>query len=160
MSAWLAAAYALLALGLAWTLTGGVGWKRRAPYIVCAPALALALWLGRPDPAGWPSRAGVPSHAGLLWALVSEPDPTTANPGRIYLWVDTGKPAPRAYSLPYTRSLHEQVQRALDSLKRGHSVAVRRGSASKARKGSRQHPSAGKVRFLVNAPVALPPKTH
>jgi hypothetical protein len=162
MSAWLAAAYALLALGLAWTLTSGIGWRRRAPFIVCTPALALALWLGKPNPAGWPSTAGVPKQAGLLWASVTEPDPASADPGRIYLWLDTGHKAPRAYSLPYTRSLHQQVQRALNRLKGGQPVAMRRSTASRTKKGGKQHQraSGSRIHLVVNAPVLLPPKTH
>jgi hypothetical protein len=159
MSAWLAAAYALLALGLGWALAGGQGWRRRAPFIVCTPALAL--WLGRPDPAGWPSTAGVPSHAGLLWALVSEPDPASADPGRIYLWLDTGRRAPRAYSLPYSRSLHEQVQHALDTLQHGRPTVLRRARPASSRGHRAGRQAAGsRIHFVVAAPLRLPPKTH
>jgi len=163
VNAWLVAAYAVLALGLAWTLTGrGSGWMRRAPYIVAAPSLALALWLGQPNPAGWPSTAKVPSRAGLLWALVTEPDPANADPGRIYLWLDTGRHAPRAYSLPYSRSLHEQVQRALSTIKHGGPVELQRSAKSRRGPTDKQTNQApgNHIRFVVNARVQLPPKTH
>lgn len=161
MSAWLACAYAALALGLGWTLAGGGDWRRRAPYIVLAPVVALALWLGRPNPAGWPTAAAVPAHAALQWALVDEPDPAAADPGRIYLWLDVGSRAPRAYALPYSRSLHEQVQRALTRVAHGQSVALDRSHAN-ARRG-RQQGAAGRrsvIRFYPHPPVLLPPKTH
>jgi hypothetical protein len=161
MSAWLALAYAALAVGLGWTLAGSGDWRLRAPYVVLAPAIALALWLGRPNPAGWPTAAGVPAHAALQWALVDEPDPATSDPGRIYLWLDVGKRAPRAYALPYNRTLHTQVQRALARVAHGQAVALGRTRTRVAR--GREQSSPGRrsvIRFYPHPLVQLPPKTH
>jgi hypothetical protein len=159
MSPWLAAAYAVLALGLAWTLAGGGGWKRRVPFVVCAPALAFALWLDRPDPRGWPSPAALPAHASLVAARVDEPDPEASDPGRIFLWLDVGRAAPRAYAVPYSRSLHRQVQRALSHLQHRQSVEVsatsRRGRAGRGR-GRRRLV----VRLYPHPPVQLPAKAR
>jgi hypothetical protein len=152
---WLAAAYAVLALGLGWSLAGGAPWVRRLPFIVAAPPLALALWLARPDPTGWPTGAGVPTHASLVSALVREPDPATADRGRIYLWLDIGSPAPRAFALPYSRSLHRQVVQALARVAQRQSVEVasgRRGHTSASGDG------AGRVHFVAARPQGLPPK--
>jgi hypothetical protein len=157
MNAWLAFAYAALALGLGWVLAGDLAWRWRVPYIVAGPLVALALWLGRPDPAGWPTSMHVPAHASLQWALVDEPDPATADPGRIYLWLDVGRPSPRAFSLPYTRRLHTQVQHALRDVQHGRPVAVAPGSASGPRVNARK--DAGTLRFYPHPPTALPPKT-
>jgi hypothetical protein len=161
VSPWLAAAYAALALGLAWSLTGSAAWRRRLPYVVCAPPLALALWLGRSDPAGWPSTAKVPAHAQLVWAVVDEPEPALSDPGHVYLWLDVGRAAPRAYVLPYTRQLHTQVQGALNAIKHGRSMGVGRPVTTAARRaksmpGQRESP----VRFYPHPAVLLPPKTH
>jgi hypothetical protein len=131
MSAWLAAAYACLALGLGWSLASGARWRRRIPFIVAAPAVALALWLGRPDPAGWPTARGLPAHAGLVSALVREPDPATADRGRIYLWLDVGRGAPRAFSVPYTREAHRRVQKALGRLAHRQSVQLVRAARAR-----------------------------
>jgi hypothetical protein len=158
MSPWLAAAYCALALGLGWLLAGGRRWRTKAVYVVCAPAVALALWLGRPDPTGWPSRAAVPTHAQLVSALVDEPDPTTGDPGRIYLWLDLGAAAPRAFSLPYSRPLHEQVQRALDAVRHGTPVGVAHASAAGARHGRAGQRVRAPLRFYPRPPVQLPPK--
>lgn len=160
MSPWLAAAYALLALGVGWALARSGDWRTRAAYIVCAPLVALGLWLGRPNPAGWPSKAGTPAHAQLLWAQVDEPDPATADPGRIYLWVDVGAKAPRAYSIPYSRPLHEQVQHALTALQHGTPIGLARTAAGAHGARQRGTRSAGAVRFLRHPPVVLPPKTR
>lgn len=142
MSPWLVGAYAALAPGLAWVLIGRGGWRRRVPFVVCTPALAFGLWLGQPDASGWPSAAKVPKQAALVWARVDEPDPGTGNRGRIYLWLDTGAPAPRAYELPYARSLHEQVQKALQSVRHGKPIEVARVTRGrKPVRGSRSPPS-------------------
>jgi hypothetical protein len=160
MTAWLAAAYAALAIGLAWIIAGGSAWKWRIPYIVAAPALALGLWLAKPDPAGWPTRAHLPAHATLQWAVVDEPDPATASAGRIYLWLDVGSAAPKAFSLPYSRPLHEQVQRALQRLQHGQPMGVERSTATR-RGGRRSNTATGLrsvIRFYPHPAVRLPPK--
>lgn len=161
MSAWLAAAYAALALGLAWSLAGSASWWRRAPYIVCAPPLALALWLGRPDPAGWPSSAKVPAHAQLVWAVVDEPDAAVGDRGHVYLWLDVGAAAPRAYVLPYSRKLHDQVQKAMSAVKHGQPIGVGRAAPRRQHARARASGQQGAVvRFYPHPPDLLPPKTH
>lgn len=163
MSAWLAAAYGVLALGLAWSLAGSSSWWRRAPYIICAPPLALALWLGRPDPAGWPSGAKVPAHAQLVWADVDEPDAAVGDSGHIYLWLDVGSSTvPRAYALPYSRALHKQVQKAMNAVKRGQPIGVGR-AASRGHGHGHGHGAGqrgGEIHFYPHPPQLLPPKTH
>jgi hypothetical protein len=157
MSAWLAGAYFVLALGLAWSLTESRNWARRIPFIVGAPLVAIGLWLGRPDPAGWPSGARPPAHAALVSAVVREPDPATADRGGIYLWLDVGARAPRAYGFPYSRSLHDRVQAALRQLAKQHPVEV--ASRRRAR-GSGGSGGASGVRFQLHLahPPGLPPK--
>jgi hypothetical protein len=162
VSPWLAAAYAALALGLAWSLASGGAWRRRAAYVVCAPPLALALWLGRADPAGWPSTAKVPAQSSLVWGVVDEPDPATGDRGRIYLWLDVGGTAPRAYSLPYSRALHEQVQQALNAVRHGRPIAVSPAGAHGGSGSRRTRAGSGErspLRFFAHPPVRLPPKT-
>ncbi|MGN6798267.1 MAG: hypothetical protein ACTHKS_08965 [Gaiellaceae bacterium] len=155
MSPWLAAAYAVLALGLGWSLTGGARWRRRIPFIVGAPALAVALWLGRPDPAGWPSTGKLPAHADLVSALVHEPDPATADTGRIFVWLDVGRSAPRAFALPYSRSLHERVQRALARIARRQPVRI-----VTARRGVGAGHGARTIQFTLRGASNLPIKTR
>jgi hypothetical protein len=152
VSPWLAGAYGALALGLAWSLAGGSPWTHRVPFIVAAPPLALALWLGRPDPAGWPSDAKLPAQASLVSAYVREPDAATADRGRIYLWLDVGAAAPRAFAVPYTASLHRQVVRALTRVAQHQSVQM---TAVRARRGE---PGQGAVRFVAGRPPRLPRK--
>lgn len=161
MSAWLAAAYAALALGLGWMLAGDRAWRWRAPYIVLAPAVAVALWLWRPNTAGWPTSARVPPHASLVWSVVREPDPSTSDPGRIYVWLDVGKASPRAYSVPYTRALHQQVQRALNAVSHGRPVEVSGTPAARRRPGG-GHAGGQRatLHFYSQPRILLPPKTR
>ena len=157
MSPWLAAAYGALALGLGWTLSGGASWVRRIPFIVGAPAVAVALWLGRPDPAGWPSSARLPAHADLVSALVREPDPAAADKGRVFLWLDVGRSSPRAFELPYSRPLHQQVERALARLARRQPVRM----ATRGARQGRHAASAGgtrSIRFTLRRASELPSK--
>jgi hypothetical protein len=160
MSPWLAAAYGALALGLAWTLTSGPSWRRRVPYIVCAPALAFALWLDRPDTAGWPSRARTPDHANLVWATVDEPNPALSDPGRIYLWLDVGASAPRAYSVPYSRQLQQRLQRALQAVKGRRPVQLARAATPPTRGRGHSHGSqqSNSLRFRPGRAAQLPTK--
>jgi hypothetical protein len=134
--------------------------RERAAARSSAPPLAFALWLGKPDPAGWPSAASFPKGAQLVWAQVDEPDPAASDPGHVYLRLDVGATAPRAYSLPYSRQLHEQVMRALKAVKQGRPMGV----ARVAHRGTRGQPVPGshrmQVRFSEHPPVVLPPKTH
>jgi hypothetical protein len=162
MSAWLAAAYAVLALAFGWAIATGRGhWWSRLPFIVCAPALAIALWQAHLVPAGWPTTRHVPAQAGFLWADVHEPDPLHADPGHIYLWLDVGGPRPRAFTLPYSRRLHEQVEQAMRRVRRGLPVAVSRPRPRAG--GPRGHagahgPPAGVLRFYPHPPAFLPGK--
>jgi hypothetical protein len=158
MSPWLVLAYGALALGLAWVVAGGTPWIWRAPFIVLAPALAVALWLGRPNPAGWPTGSSLPRHASLQWALVDEPDPATGDRGRIYLWLDVGKRAPRAYSLPYSRSLHREVQHALAAVAHGRPMTVALQAAFLRRRGHGASLRHNRIHVYPTPPVRLPPK--
>jgi hypothetical protein len=152
VSAWLAAAYAVLALGLAWSLAGGTRWLVRVPFIVVAPAVALGLWLDRPNPAGWPRAAAPPARTSLVSAVVREPDPSTGDAGAIYLWLDVGGNAPRAFALPYSRRNHEQVAHALARLAHRQPVALVGAPAGGATHGRT-------LRFAVERPQ-LPQKTR
>jgi hypothetical protein len=83
---------------------------------------ALQAMLGRP------TKAAPPALFQLHAALVNEPDRLSASKGAIYLWLSTpaaeGEPGgpPRAYALPYSRALHEQVARMQERLHQGRPV--------------------------------------
>ena len=91
---------------------------------------------------GWPSRNTPPSEFQLHAALIKEPAPGDAGSGAIYLWLtpwdkvpfveERGVDAallpdrrPRAFDLPYSRELHQQVETMQERLARGELVTGR-----------------------------------
>ena len=81
---------------------------------------------------GWPTAEPPPKEFVLLSGYVKEPDENADESGHVYLWLvayDLEKRAvldtPRAYVLPYTPYLHEQVNEANKRLKRGKSQVGR-----------------------------------
>lgn len=153
MTVELLAVYTGLALlGGLLVVDGGRDWRLRGAAIVVAPLLAFALWQAAQPPRGWPTTARTPRQATFLWGAIREPDPQTGDPGRVFIWADIGSPQPRAYSLPYTRRLHRQVQAAIGQTKHGHTVTVTRQQAG--RRGQR----IDRLRFYPHPPVRLPAK--
>ena len=85
---------------------------------------------------GLPSSDALPERFVMLSAAVEEPTPRS--PGALYLWVSPlveGRPglAPRAYRLPYTKSLHEQLDAGLA---RGREGVEQMGTAESVRPGN------------------------
>lgn len=78
---------------------------------------------------GTPSTAALPERFVMLAAAVEEP--TQKKAGALYLWIsplEEGKPAlqPRAYKLPYNRTLHEQIN---EGIKKGRDGVSQMGTA-------------------------------
>lgn len=141
---------------LTWLLTSARGnWKVRAVVIVAAPLVAAALWLGRPSTAGWPTTAR-PAESLFVWAQVREPNPSAGDQGEIFVWLlPDGSVRPRAYEFPYSRKLHEQVQRAMGGVKHGAQVGV---SRARSRQGSRGQNARSALLFYPHPPILLPAK--
>jgi hypothetical protein len=96
----------------------------------------LAVWNALDSFSGWPTDQRPPARALLVSRTVDEPK-------AIYVWLVAPAPsgvfaylpdkaAPRAYRLPYSRELHEQVTRGTALAKAG---APRRVDAAAARDG-------------------------
>jgi hypothetical protein len=78
---------------------------------------------------GVPSPDNLPERFVMLAAVVDEP--TQKSAGSLYLWINPlieGKAllAPRAYKLPYSRELHEQIN---DGIKKGRDGVSQMGTA-------------------------------
>lgn len=130
----------------------------RVPLVAAAPWLAFAAFqLSRPE-SGWPTSPPLPAGSALAWGIVDEPDALTHDPGHIDIWaIPPGSARPRAYRFPYTRQLHKQLQQALNAVKRGEPVAVRKPG----RPRGRQHAggsTGGRLVFYRMPPPALPAK--
>lgn len=108
-------------------------WRIKAGAILLTTVCALSFFVGLEQLLGWPSAATPPARFHFHAALVREPA-RSANPpqtGAIYLWLSPSRPRgetqdpPRAYAMPYSRALHEQVERARQQMQGGARVEGR-----------------------------------
>lgn len=78
--------------------------------LVLLPVFYIGHYLMLQELKGWPSSAELPERFRLLAFDIIEPDPNTAKPGRILLWIDgIGKRDPRVHELPYRKQLHRAL---------------------------------------------------
>lgn len=151
---------ALLLLSL--NLRSVWSWRVKAAAIAVTGLAAVGFFVAATWMLGWPTEATPPARFTLHGGLVHEPGKTgrRPEPGAIFLWlsrveeIDRRPAPPRAFALPYSRELHEQVARATARLEQGRPVEGR----TRKRTGllRREVP----VIELFEAPLAeLPPKT-
>ncbi len=114
--------YALAFAGLA-ALAGALLAAGRAPFALrlalaaATPWLAFAVWQAARPPAGWPASAQPPQDAAFVSGVARVP--SAGDPGEIDLWVEpAGATRPRAYRLPYSPALHQQLLAALAAQRR------------------------------------------
>ena len=136
--------FVILSALLLWAVIYARGpWPLKLVLIVTVPLYGVVVWHSIEQWKGYPVHVYPPARSSFTAAIVQEPE-------RIYLWVTPpGSSGPRAYVVPYSRQLHQVVQRAGDIQKRergGARLAVRRDS---------------KGRFhLYRLPPVLPPKEN
>jgi hypothetical protein len=150
--------FALLGGLLLWFVIGSRGrWWLKLPTIAVTSLFTFAVWNALDSFSGWPTAENPPAHALLVASTVDEPR-------AIYVWlVPPDAPGllryrpersePRAYRLPYSRQLHEQVDRGTALAKQGRPVELQRmqGTGSSRRTRFR-------VRSFVFPPQRLPRK--
>jgi len=95
---------------------------------------------------GWPANAGLPDEFVLLAGKVEEPNDSLDREGAVYLWalpLDDGSTdgTPRAYELPYDKSLHNQISEATKRLRRGIAQVGKRENLAV------KNPAAGQALF-------------
>jgi hypothetical protein len=125
----LAIAYALLA-ALLLNIWISSEWRTsfKLALIAIVGLFYVGTYIGIRDIKGWATEEQVPRSFRLVWAKTEEPDKRTGTQGQIYLWVqalsDSGiiESEPRAYKLPYSIKLAEEVQGALNETKKGVEV--------------------------------------
>lgn len=131
----IAALLCLLLIGTKWKW-----WWKLALFATVLP-FCFFIWSAIVSYQGWPTTQQTPQKALLLQAIVREPEPD--NPGAIYLWLlplsdevhDTESflqyagslGEPRAYRLPYTREMHQMVEKAQAKMREGKPVVLERG---------------------------------
>jgi len=135
----LVASYAVLAtLLLSLNLRSAWRWPVKAGAIILTTAFFAVVFLALQGMLGWPTEAAPPARFQLYAALIEEPDRQGKSPGAIYLWLAPRNAEgvvtepPRAYALPYSRSLHEATAAAQADLQAGKQIdgALTRPSGS------------------------------
>jgi len=163
---YLAVIFLLLSLHLksAWS------WPIKSGAIGLALPATIGAFLTIQAQLGWPSQATLPSTFQLHAALVDEPALGQSDGGAIFLWLTPWdqKPdadvaddvalneRPRAFDLPYSRELHQQVQSMQERLARGEMVVGRHavGQSWQRRFGT----AAGTVDLDIAPPLPPPAK--
>lgn len=89
--------------------------------LVLLPVFYIGHYLMLQELKGRPSSAELPERFRLLAFDITEPDPNTAEPGRILLWIDgIGERDPRVHELPYGKQLHQTLVAARERQAQGH----------------------------------------
>lgn len=143
-------AFCLMSILLLWFIIGAKGkWTIKALAIVFYIYFAVVVWFSLYTYLGWPSKDPLPNKYVIYWAQIEEPNP--ASEGAIYFWTaelesnknanflyllkyNNRKSEPRVYQIPYSRSLHKNVQKMMEDIKKG-SVYIggeKEGTGSKA----------------------------
>lgn len=126
--------------------------------LVLLPIFYIGHYLMLQELKGWPSSAELPERFRLLAFDIMEPDPSTAEPGRILLWIDgIGGRDPRVHELPYRKQLHRALVAA-----RKRQAQGRQQIGSKAPGGGKPSEAAGHeeqvIRFEDATSKPLPAK--
>lgn len=76
------------------------------------------------DLRGWPTQSALPERFLVIASSVREPDKSSGDAGLVHIWVTDladNRPhdLPRAYEMPYTRTLHYQLLEARKRMQEG-----------------------------------------
>ncbi|MBX2867345.1 MAG: hypothetical protein KTR18_01610 [Acidiferrobacterales bacterium] len=122
------------------------------------PIIYVAHWFSLELNEGWPTQSEIPESFQLISASVIEPNKQIDHPGAIYLWLrQTPADPPRNHHLPYSRALHERLQRSLDRLQQGHRQIGNLSGRESGGSGPSQS-DASALSFEDAPPPKLPPK--
>ena len=89
--------------------------QRHPPWLLAVILIALPVfyvghYLMLQQLQGWPSDTRLPERFRLLAFDIIEPDPNTADPGRILMWIQAaGERDPRVYAQSYRVQLHQAL---------------------------------------------------
>lgn len=107
----LSISYVLLAVFVVWIAFGKrFSGLHKVFLSILLPAIYFLHWQGLNHTKGWPTDETLPTQFELISADIVEPHPLKKIKGKINLWIrpeENG--APRSYSLPYTRELHQKL---------------------------------------------------
>lgn len=126
---------------LCWHLAYAKGrWWLKLAFTVLLVGFGLEVSRALDSYAGWPTGEEMPENGQLLGAVIREPSPRVGDKGAIYVWIRPLEPPvsgllretpspdePRAYRLPYSREMHEEMEQAMQALRSGQPVGIGRG---------------------------------
>lgn len=156
--------FVMVAMLILWFIIGSKGhWISKAVVILASLYFCLSVGFSIKDYMGWPTSEGLPKKFLVHWIVVEEPDKRTGDKGAVYVWLKPlskteksyegwedyllsfydGESRPRAYSLSYTRDLHEKAQRAIEMIMGGARVGGLNGEGDKG-KGKAKGKAGGK----------------
>ncbi len=122
-------AYVLIAiLLLSLNLTSRWRWWIKGGAIVVTTLFFIGTYVAMTAVLGWPAYTSYPPRFSLLHTKVIEPDKFTGVTGQIFVWVEEldenniPREKPRAFQLPYSDALAEQLRGAQNKLDSGEGV--------------------------------------
>lgn len=140
-------AFILVVTGLAWFVIYAKGWWwAKIIYMGIVLTFGVMTKNAIESGKGWPTAEQTPERFVLLSAKVDEPEPRRDDPGAIYVWLlpYKEKPAepglldyrpesgePRSFKLPYSRKMHEQMEKAMEMIRAGKTVIMGRRQGKK-----------------------------
>ncbi len=157
---------ALATLLLSLNLRSAWRWPVKALAIGAVLPFFVSTFLALQALSGWPADAPLPDRFRLHAALVEEPAVSSGTPGAIHLWLTpaTGEPEafadagppPRAFTLPYSRELHQKIDALRERMRKGDMVVGRSTMGpSRQRRFGRQD---GSIDLYAPPPPPLPAK--
>ena len=125
-----------------WLLTESkVRWHLKISCIVTFCVFTVIFWSTIHSYLGWPAKEGdMPEKVLVHWVVIKEPNEQTNFDGAIYFLLESineeensfleffsyksDRPEPRLFGLPYSRELHEKIEKEMRSkLQRGQPIA-------------------------------------
>lgn len=131
-----AVTFLILAALLLWSIIAGRGWwPAKAAAVVAVGVFTALIWASGSSFSGWPTTQSPPGRSQFVQGVIVEPDSLSGSQGAIYVWLlpqssthrnpfsyDPSYGEPRAYKLPYSRALHQEVQGANQAVAQGKTV--------------------------------------
>ena len=117
----LSLSYIALAIFVVWVAFGKrFSGEQKILISLVLPFIYYLHWQGLEETKGWPNDQTLPAQFELISADIVEPNPLEGNDGSINLWIradDNG--LPRAYSLNYSRDLHQRLFETREKIAQG-----------------------------------------
>lgn len=132
--------YIVLACLLLWVVVTFPGyWFPKLILIVSTVALSWGLYGALSERTGWPTNTTPPAETEFVGAYIREPE--TDDKGEIdLLLIVPGATHPRLYAVPYSRPLHQQLERAQQAQQAGAKIGLHHRAGKQSGQPGRRSP--------------------